>query len=412
MKAKTYRAKSIQEALDQIKRELGPDAVILSTQPVTRRRAWGLRRVQDWEITATDCEKAAVKQQPGAEKPHPARIDDRVTLKSADIKRASPDIPEELSISVEAQRPPRVVARLQRNDTRIEELLDEISELKRAVRLIGAAMPGRAGESGGVYGELVSQGIDAELADQLVSKVSHGNPSPTELRDRVRRAIAEVLMIDPPAEFIAKTRIISIFVGPTGAGKTTTIAKIAAHAKARHKKRIALVSTDMFRVGGHEQISRYGDLLGMPTYPCAETASLRDLVDSLNDRDLVLIDTPGASPSDVDRLSKLEDLTGTIEARVHLVVAATTRSEDITNIVKRFHRFRPRRVVITKIDETDPKGAFVADILRNEMPISFLTNGQRVPEDLLTPVAEDLARYLLPPQVVGIGKIPALARTL
>jgi flagellar biosynthesis protein FlhF len=80
--------------------------------------------------------------------------------------------------------------------------------------------------------------------------------------------------------------------------------------------------------------------------------------------------------------------------------------------VKRFHRFSPRRVVITKIDETDPSGVFVADVLRNEMPISFLTNGQRVPEDLLTPTAEDLARYLLPAETVGVAKIPALTRAL
>src|SRR5262249_2843432 len=198
--------------------------------------------------------------------------------------------------------------------------------------------------------------------------------------------------------------------GPTGSGKTTTIAKLAAHAKARHKKRVALISTDMFRVGGHDQLARYGDLLGIPTYACSEIGAIRDMVESLNDRDLVLIDTPGASPTDLTRLDKLETLTGTNEARVHLVLSASTRSEDIRNIVKRFHRFTPRRVVITKVDETEPKGVFVADILRNEMPISFITNGQRVPEDLLAPTAEDLARYLLPAEVVGVSKIPALER--
>src|SRR5262249_26878049 len=145
------------------------------------------------------------------------------------------------------EAPPRVAARLQRNDARIEELLEEISELKRSVRVIGATMPGRPIEIGGAYGELVSQGVDPEFADQVVTKASQGNPSPSELRDRARRAIAEALMIDAPAEFIAKNRIVSLFVGPTGSGKTTTIAKLAAHAKARHKKRVALVSTDMFR---------------------------------------------------------------------------------------------------------------------------------------------------------------------
>jgi flagellar biosynthesis protein FlhF len=393
MKARTYKAETIQEALDQIKRELGPEAVILSTQSVMRRRALGLRRVQNWEVTAAEAER----QSPASTKTDPGDTQDKVTLKSPAGSVLNLETPE---------APPRIAARLQQNDTRIEQLLDEISELKRSVRVIGAAMPGRSSDIGGVYGELVSQGVDPEIADQVVTRASHGNPSPTELRDRTRKAIADFLMIDPPAEFIGKNRVVSVFVGPTGVGKTTTISKLAAHAKARYKKRVALISTDMFRVGGHEQLARYGDLLGIPTYACAEMAAVREMIDSLNDRDLILIDTPGASPSDMARLSRLESLTGTNEARVHLVLGASTRSEDITNIVKRFHRFAPRRVVITKVDETEPKGVFVADILRNEMPVSFITNGQRVPEDLMAPSGEDLARFLLPAEVVGASRIP------
>jgi flagellar biosynthesis protein FlhF len=398
MKAKTYKARSIQEALDQIKRDLGPEAVILSTQSVMRRRRLGLRRVQDWEVTATE---AVRSPQPAVTSANAdtAKIEDKVTIKT----------PMGLVPSAGSrQQSPRIAPRLQYNDARIEQLLDEIAELKRSVRLIGASLPGRTAESGGVYSELVSQGMEHEIVDELVTRAAQGNPAPTELRRRVRRAIADVLMVDPPAEFVGKARIVSVFVGPTGSGKTTTIAKIAAHAKARYRKRVALISTDMFRVGGYEQIARYGDLLAIPTYARADTDRLHDLVDSLTDRDLVLIDTPGAGPSDVARLGKLESVTGTNEARVHLVLAASTRSEDITTIVRRFHRFSPRRAIVTKLDETEPKGIFVADILRNELPICFLTQGQRVPEDLLTPTAEDLARYLLPVEVVGAAKIPVL----
>ncbi len=394
MNAKTYKAKTIQEALDQIKRELGNEAVILSTQSIMTRRAFGLVKGQNWEVTASVPEKA-----PAPKQPEPPVVEDKVTLKTQSFV----ELKEET---------PRVAPRLQHNDTRIEELLDEIGELKRSVRLIGKAMPGHGHETGGVFAELVGQGVDHEIADHLVSSSTKGDPSPTELRDRVRKALAGLLIIDAPAEFVGKARTVSVFVGPTGAGKTTTIAKLAGHAKVRHKKRVALISTDMYRVGGHEQLARYGQLLGVPTYACADPATLKDLIQTLDDRDLILIDTPGSSPSDFARLAKLETVTGAAGARVHLVIAASTRSEDITNIVKKFHRFSPRRVVITKIDETEPKGAFVSDILRNEMPISFLTNGQRVPEDLVLPSAEDLSRYLLPAETVGASRIPVLARSL
>jgi flagellar biosynthesis protein FlhF len=160
----------------------------------------------------------------------------------------------------------------------------------------------------------------------------------------------------------------------------------------------------MFRVGGHEQLARYGELIGVPTYACPDAVSLKDVLGTLDDRNLIMIDTAGSSPTDLTRLNKLEAVTAAANARVHLVISANTRSEDITKTIKRFHRFLPRRVVITKIDETDPKGAFVGDILRNEMPVSFLTNGQRVPEDLLIPSAEEMSRYILPAEYTQIAK--------
>jgi flagellar biosynthesis protein FlhF len=162
------------------------------------------------------------------------------------------------------------------------------------------------------------------------------------------------------------------------------------------KKKVALISTDMFRIGGQEQLTRFGELLGVPTYGCADVATLKKMVSGLDDRDLVLIDTPGSSPSDLARLSKLEMVTTTSGAKVHLVISATTRSEDITKIVSRFSRFKLNSVIFTKIDETDSKGPLAGDLLRNELAVSYLTNGQRVPEDLIIPGADELSRYVLP----------------
>ena len=367
MNAKTYTGSTIQEALNVIKRDLGPDAVILSTQAVVKRGAFGLTKAQNWEITATMPKMVASAQRP--------------------VMRLAPHQPE---------APPQANTRLHKNDSRIEELLEEVSALKRSVKQIGNVMSGRTPAASGVYAELVGQGVDPEFAESLVKGADYDNPTPGEQRTRIRRALEEMLIVDTPAELKSKGRVVSVFVGPTGAGKTTTIAKLAGHAKVRFGKRVALISTDMLRVGGYEQLARYGDLLGIPTYSCSDITALSDLVKSLDDRDLILIDTPGSAPADFSRLAGMEAFTNSGEARVHLVISASTRSEDISSIIRKFHRFAPRRVVITKIDESDPKGAFVGDILRNEMPISYLTNGQRVPEDLLTPSTDDLTNYLLP----------------
>jgi flagellar biosynthesis protein FlhF len=277
----------------------------------------------------------------------------------------------------------------------MDQLIEEMSELKNSFRSLSKAIPATSG-IGGVFSELVRQGVDQGLADHLATTASRGNPAPSELRERVRRLLADQLLIAAPAELYAKSAMVSAFVGPTGVGKTTTIAKIAGHAAIRMKKKVALISTDMFRIGGQEQLARLGELLGIPTYGCADVATLKDLVASLDDRNLILIDTPGSSPSDLSRLSKLETVTSAADAKVHLVISSTTRSDDITKIVSRFQRFSPTSVIFTKLDETDSKGPLVGDLLRNELPVSYLTNGQRVPEDLLIPTAEELAHYVLP----------------
>jgi len=372
MKVKTYQYSTLQEGLDNIKRDLGSEALILSTRSVSVRPRFGLFKKAAWEITAGVEESREVPVPPS---PRAARL----PLPEGEGGIAKPAV---------ATAPPR--------DQRMDALIDEISELKKSFRSLSKAIPPKSELAGGLFAELVSHGIDHEMADQLIMSASKGNPAPTELRNRVRIQIAEHLIIAPPAELHAKTRMVTAFVGSTGVGKTTTIAKIAGHAAIRMKKKVAMISTDMFRIGGQDQLLRFGELLGIPTYGCADVAALKDLVASLEDRDLILIDTPGSSPSDLARLSKLESVTSAADAKVHLVISATTRSEDITKIVIRFQRFKPNSVIFTKTDETDSKGPLSADLLRNEMPVSYMTNGQRVPDDLWLPNADDLARHVLP----------------
>ncbi|HSU89123.1 MAG TPA: flagellar biosynthesis protein FlhF [Terriglobia bacterium] len=377
---KTYKTHSLHEGLEDIKRDLGSEALILSTRSVSVRPPYSLFKKPAWEITAALEEKPAVVAPPP---PAPAPKPKIVTA------------PKSTAAAV-AVAPARIIQK----DPRMEELIGEIGELKKSLRSLSKAIPAKSENGGGLFAELVTNGIDHDWADHLITTASRGNPAPSELRERVRRLLADQLIIAPPVELRAKTRIVSAFVGPTGVGKTTTIAKIAGHAAIRMKKKVAMISTDMFRIGGQEQLSRLGELLGIPTYGCADVSTLKDLVASLDDRNLILIDTPGSSPSDLARLSKLETVTSAADAKVHLVISATTRSEDITKIVTRFQRFSPTSVIFTKIDETDSKGPLAGDLLRNELPVSYLTNGQRVPEDLLIPSADELARYVLPVEPV------------
>ena len=217
-------------------------------------------------------------------------------------------------------------------------------------------------------------------------------------RVAVRAQLGEMFPIESPDELSSDEKIVSVFVGPTGVGKTTTIAKIAGHALARYGKNVALISTDTQRVTGQEQLSRYGQLLGITTLKCSDLPALKGLVESLDEYDLVLVDTAGCSPSDLTRLDELESGLAGLGARVRLVVSATTKSEDISRIYKCFHRLSPRSVVLTKMDETETRGSMVGELLRFLLPLSYISEGQLVPEDLTLPNGAELARLMLPVQ--------------
>jgi flagellar biosynthesis protein FlhF len=389
MNVKTYHTKSLQEALDSIKRDLGTEALVLSTREVVPSRPFGFLRKPKWEVAAAARPETTVAVSTPAAKPAPVAAA-AVAMAAAPAKTATALAePNDMD-----DRP--VTTRRAPNDRRIDLLLEEMDEVKRSLKTLGKSMPARTENGGGLYGELVNQGIESEMAESLIQSASRGNPTPNELRSRVRRLLGDMIVVDPPAELHAKSRIVSVFVGPTGVGKTTTIAKIAGQATTRFKKKVALITTDMMRVGSQDQLTRFGALLGVPAYTCSDVSTLKGLIESLDDRDLILVDTPGASPSDLARLSKLEAVLALPEARMNLVISATTRSEDIVKIVSRFQRFNPKRVVFTKIDETDSKSLLVGDLLRNEVAISYITNGQRVPDDLLVPVTAEMTKWVLP----------------
>ena len=393
MKVKTYKTESLEEGLENIKRDLGNEALILSTRSVKVRPPYGLFKKASWEITAALDDREEVK--PAAKAV--AAVYDRRESEPAKLPAITDRRHSGAAAAVAVAPAPERQKVIVQRDARMDDIIGEISDLKKSLRSLSQALPSKSQDfGGGLFAEMVTSGISHELADHLITTAAKGKPTPSELRDRVRRLLSDQLVVAPPAELNARARIVSVFVGPTGVGKTTTIAKIAGHASIRLKKKVALISTDMFRVGGQEQLSRFGELLGIPAYGCADISTLKSLVASLDDRDLVLIDTAGSSPSDLARLSKLENVISSADAKVHLVMTSTTRSEDIAKIVSRFGRFSPASAIITKIDETDAKGSFVGDLLRNELVVSYLTNGQRVPEDLLIPSAPELARFVLP----------------
>jgi flagellar biosynthesis protein FlhF len=172
-------------------------------------------------------------------------------------------------------------------------------------------------------------------------------------------------------------------VGPTGAGKTTTIAKLAARYAAEHGARnVALVTTDTTRIGGREQLHSYGRQLGVAVHEADSDAVLIQLLQRLQDYKLVLVDTAGLGQRDRALASQLNWLRAAREVRTLLVLPANSHYADLDEVVRRFSAARPQGVVLTKLDETGRLGSALSVVVDHQLPLTWVTDGQRVPEDL------------------------------
>jgi flagellar biosynthesis protein FlhF len=225
--------------------------------------------------------------------------------------------------------------------------------------------------------ELARLGLSSELAGSLARKIpEHLNFSAA--RRFALATIARTIQTTGDRWLEEGGRI--AFAGPAGAGKTTLIAKLAARWVLRHgPRRIALVSADAVRIGAHEQMHMLGRLLGVTAHTVYDIGELPELLQALSGQKLVLIDTAGASPRDPELARRLRLLTQ-IESAV--VLPASTQSGTIDEVISRFSVAKPTAVCITKIDEAVSLGGILSALVRTKLPAAYVSDGQRVPEDL------------------------------
>jgi len=237
--------------------------------------------------------------------------------------------------------------------------------------------------------QLTVLGLAHDLAGELVAQL----PSKLELAEAHRLALALLARRIEVVEeqWIEQGGMIAL-VGPTGVGKTTLIAKLAARWVMRHGPRsLALVSADSVRIGAQEQIHTLGRLLGAPAYAIESARELPELLDHLTDRRLILIDTAGLSQRDARLTDELETLAAAHpKLEVSLVLSAAAQAGAIEETVERFAAARASSCVLTKLDEATSLGGAISMLIRSRLPVAYLSEGQRVPEDLSAARAHQL----------------------
>ena len=382
MQIKRFEAASTQEALLKIKSELGPDAVVLST----RKLRGG--RVPLFEVTAAVDERPEGRRgaaRPAAPPP-PAAPEGEGEAVGRALRRDLEEIKGLLAESALRSFPYGEFLEMR-------EMLDTFFDtmgFQRKEKFPGALLK--------IYHRLVSIGVSRPKAFLLVSTLNRNLP-PGKLQDEavLCRTAEKLLAMSIGLSYRGEEgRRVCAFVGPTGAGKTTTLAKIAARAALEEKKKVGLVTTDTYRIAAAEQLKTYARIMQIPIEVAPDKAAFRMALAKLSDRDLVLVDTPGkntAEPGYIDRLRDLFEVDPPVEAS--LLLPLTSSQDNLAENVARFKPVGYRSLIFTKLDESRHFGRIYNVIDQERKPVSWVTNGQSVPQDIEKIDPGRLARMIM-----------------
>lgn len=230
---------------------------------------------------------------------------------------------------------------------------------------------------------LERMGVSAELADQLACYIPEDTP-PTKAWKALLGLVADQIPISK-VDILKRGGVVAL-LGPTGVGKTTTVAKLAARAAMEFgADNVALVTTDTYRIGAHEQLAIYGRIMGCPVKVAKDSDELAEVIYQLRNRRLVLVDTAGMGQRDVRLSEQLDTLMHDSGEVIHsyLVLPATAQRKVLQETIEHFKRIPLSGCIMTKLDESLSLGEFVSVVVQNALPVAYIANGQRVPEDIV-----------------------------
>lgn len=384
MKIKTFRASTLRQALELVRRDLGPDAAVLHTRELNSGWLGRLVFGRKFEVAAS----ATVNV--------PSRL-------PASLQRAS---------SVSQNQPAMPPVHLgtdysvhDRDDFR-QQVAGQLDELQAMVEKLcerSAATPQHELPESmfHVFADMIEAEVDEPIARGLIDRVradvgSSELADPISVKTRLAQLLEEEVNVTGPITTVSGKRRVVALVGPTGVGKTTTIAKLAANIRLREKRRVGLITVDTYRVAAVEQLRTYAEIIDLPMEVVATPREMRQAVARLGDLDLVLMDTAGRSPRDEVRIQELKSMLGEAEPdEVHLVLSSTAGARGLVAAAERFADVGTTALVLTKLDEATSFGHLVSLVRQCQLPVSYLTDGQNVPDDIQVAESRRLVYMML-----------------
>ncbi len=420
---RTFRAGTLQEALAVVRRELGPEAVILHTRETAAARLWPWsRRTGEVEVTAgrdvltatTDSRRAnavaatAVLNRPPSNE---IKFDVPTLPASSPLPKSSPRAMHPQQPTIQGLAGVHLslgtVNRLPTTgpSTPSTDLNQQVQSLQALLQQLTARLePDRAeipAELFGLYTHLIDADVPEDTARRLTLRLKREFPR-TNWSDatQARLTLAGLVESDLRCSGAIRTtptrRKVVALVGPTGVGKTTTIAKLAANFKLRAGLRVGLVTVDTYRIAAVDQLRTYAEIIDIPMKVVSGPRDMPRVLSEMTDLDLVLIDTAGRSPADELQLQELKTMLaeGPVD-EVHLVLSLAASTRSLLNTARQFAGVRTSSLILTKLDESPGLGQLLAALPELPFPISYLTTGQNVPDDIEPAVAARLSRLVL-----------------
>lgn len=426
MLVKTFQAESMPEALRMVKAELGPDAMILSTKKEATGGFLGFFSKQVYRVTAAI--DPVRKPAPPVAAPAPYREtaprertarEEMESSMLAPLARELKDLREKVEMLTRREEEMRAEAKPadgaeaetpQDGGINLKNIpradLEEIKKLLLATLAKSqeggtkdvqwptvANAGGLEGQSGAellpedspLARELAASGVSTDLIRKIVDTLNtlplqSGNQT---VKGRLGETLGRLIKFAGMLKLKKNSPRIIALVGPTGVGKTTTTAKLAAMYALNRGNKVALITMDIFRVGAVEQLKTYSRIMGIPLEVASTPKELEKAVEKHSACDLIFIDTAGRSHKDKEKLDEMKNfLEDKIPMEVYLCLSATTKDRELEEILNRFRIFQVSKVVFTKIDECESVGNMVNLLMKDNLQIAYFTTGQRVPEDI------------------------------
>ncbi|WP_252250239.1 flagellar biosynthesis protein FlhF [Clostridium sp. ZBS13] len=394
---KKYLVSNMNEALTRIRYELGKDAIIISQRKVRKSGIKGFFSGKLIEVTA------AVENAVDSKKTNNKK-DDKIEDSLSNIKRLL-ETSDKNTIIEKDEKTTRAALNLTTN-LKVEEkensytppelikdsMHKEVSEMKELLnRVIENTSKDEVKKIDKIQEKLIEIDVDEGFHEEILSRINNVDDENIDKYELLRNAFEEVF-VECSEDISGKIAL----VGPTGVGKTTTIAKLAGKLSLIDKKSVGLITVDTYRIGAIEQLKTYAEIMNIPFKVVITIKEMEEAINSMNDCDVILIDTTGRSSKNTMQISELRAFVEKANPDyVSMVISATTKNRDIVSILNGYSDLSYDNVIITKLDETTVYGSLYNIMKRSNKPVKYITTGQNVPNDMIVPTREEMARFML-----------------